>query len=102
LHLVIFDYPHRYCCPWTCGPVHKLQGVQERVCDGLQVDQDQSFKDLHDHRDQGDGSVVIEACDLGLLGDGDDDGGLEAGWYTTQLQRGVEDVGEHGDSIGTL
>ena len=56
---------------------------------------DEAFKDLHDHRGQGNGSVIIKACDPRLFGDGNDDGGLEAGWYLTVLQGGVEDVTEH-------
>ena len=41
------------------GSVGKLQGAQEWVCDGFQVEQDKALKGLHNHRGQGDGSVVI-------------------------------------------
>ena len=63
------------------GSVGKLQGVQERVSDGFEVEKHKALKCLHHHRGQGDGSVVIEPCELCFLGDRDDGGGLEAGWY---------------------
>lgn len=69
--------------------------VQCRICNRLQVGQDEALQHLHDNRGQGDESVVIQACDLGLLGNGDDGRSLEASWDVTQLQRGVEDVGKH-------
>ena len=40
------------------GSVGKLQGVQERVSDGFEVEQHKALKCLHHHRGQGDGSVV--------------------------------------------
>ena len=45
----------------SVGSVHKLQGVQYRICNGgpLQVGQDKALQHLHDHRGQGDWSVVI-------------------------------------------
>ena len=44
------------------------------------------LKCLHNHRGQGDGSVVVESSDFCFFGDGDDGGGLEAGWYVAYLQ----------------
>ena len=68
------------------GSVGKLQGVQERVSDGFEVKQHKALKCLHHYRGQGDGSVIIESSDLSFFGDGDDGGGLEAGWYVACLQ----------------
>jgi len=53
------------------------------------------WKRLHNHRGQGDGPVVIEFSDPSFVGDGDDGGGLEAGWNMPCLQGGFEDVYEH-------
>ena len=47
------------------------------TCDDLQVGQHQSLKGLHDHRHQGDGTVVIQSSDGGFLGNRDDSGALE-------------------------
>ena len=41
------------------GSVGELHGVQERVRDGFEVRQDKALKGLHDHRGQGDWSVVV-------------------------------------------
>ena len=47
------------------------------------------------HRGQGERAVVIQSSWPWLFGHRDDGGGLETGWHTTCLQRGVEDVCEH-------
>ena len=73
---------HVYCIVYRpVGSVGKLQGVQERVSDGFEVEQHKALKCLHHHRGQGDGSVIIESSDLCFFGDRDDGGGFEAGWY---------------------
>ena len=48
-----------YIVQGPVGSVGKLQGVQERVCDGFEVCQHQALKILHYHSGQGDGSAVI-------------------------------------------
>ena len=48
--------------------------------------QDEALHHLHGHGGQSDGSVVVQARDLGLLGDRDDCRRLEARWDATPLQ----------------
>ena len=74
------------------GSVGELHGVQERVRDGFEVRQDKALKGFHDHRGQGDWSVVFEFFGPCFFGDGDDGGGFKTGWYMACLQRGVKNV----------
>ncbi len=69
--------------------VGKLKRIQQESSDVLQVGQDQSFKWLHDHRDESDSSVVI-------FGDQNDSGAFEAAGNFTQLQWSVEYLCEDG------
>lgn len=41
------------------GPVCELQGVQQRVCDVIQMSQYQHLEGFHDSRGQCDGSIVL-------------------------------------------
>ena len=71
------------------GSVGKLQGIQDRVCDGFEVCQHQVLKRLHYHRGQGDGSVVITSSWPWLFGNRDDGGGLERQAGTWHVSREV-------------
>jgi len=62
---------------------------------GVDVGHDQPLEALHDHGSQCQWSVVIEACCLCFLRDGDDGGFLEARRDYGLLEREVGDVGEH-------
>jgi len=62
---------------------------------GPDVGEDESFTALHCNGCQGHWSVVIEAPDCLLLGNGEYCGGFKACGYYTLLQGQVEDVGEH-------
>jgi hypothetical protein len=50
------------------------------------VRQDKALKGLHDHRGQGDWSVVFEFFGPYFFGDGYDGGGFKTGWYMACLQ----------------
>ena len=44
------------------------------------------YEGLHDHRGQGDRSVVVKSCDPCFFRDGDNGEGFKAGWYVASLQ----------------
>ena len=56
------------------GSVGELQGVQEWVCYGFHVGEHKGLKRLHDHRGEGNRSVVILSCGPCFLGNRDDGG----------------------------
>lgn len=70
----------------TVCPVGKLVGVQSGRQTGPDVLGDQFLEVLHDHRRKCYRPVVNGGVHCCLLGDGDDGGGLEAGWDGGQGQ----------------